>query len=203
MGSSPGTGQRNRTLPAWALGLFGLALVVATFVLEPPDATGAAAVVTGSVIVVLALLLPVLEGQVSVGPGGLQVVLKRLEDAARQGQAAGLDDEEQRLLVGDVFFEEGRRALSSPAAPEWSSHIDELIREIQDTRALEVEDVPDEALATVRSEAANPDLAVVEAQRRVGRGAPRWHLKMTDESWWVVSHTRHGWNARPLEPPTG
>lgn len=60
-------------------------------------------------------------------------------------------------------------------------------------------EVPAEALSTVAQAADLPHPPIVtHAQRRAGRGAPRWHL-WTDPGRWRVSNTRHGWNARRLD----
>lgn len=75
----------------------------------------------------------------------------------------------------------------------------QLERAVQTRMAPEVPDeVPEEAVEIVRASAGDPALGVLQATRRAGGGAPRWHLKMTDSSWWRVSHTVHGWNAARL-----
>jgi hypothetical protein len=203
----------------------GFALVAAALIFEPAAGVAAAMTVMGVAVGAVGILLPNLEGSLKVGPAGVEAVLRKVDERAVE---QGLDEDDRALVVGDAYrlldeLWEASGTWSPSPIRSWlrpgrvhqgdhgdpvenvdgSALADRIIRQITDTEEIPVGGVPNEAIETVRQTSGNGTLQLVEAQRRSGRGAPRWHLRMNDGSWWRVSNTVHGWNASRLEAEVG
>jgi hypothetical protein len=204
----------------------GVVLVVVALFASSADAVATAMVVMGAAMMIVGVLLPNLEGTLKIGPGGLEAVLR---DVDRRAREEGLDEDDRALALGDAYriidevVQAGRRTatrqstdeltdLTSTASSGGSLQLhtsagqaglaDRIVRQITDTEPVALETVPREAIEAVQRAADNPELEAREAQRRSGRGAPRWHLRMGDGRWWRVSNTVHGWGASPLNVGT-
>jgi hypothetical protein len=201
-----------------ALVLVGAALVgLGSFAVEK-EAVGTGLVVIGAAAMVLAVLLPRSHGQLKLGPGGLEVYLSEVE---RLSEERGLDAELRAEAVTAAFYKllasrETRHSDLNPTnvlihdalrhlgsgqsetqTPE--EFADEVVEDVSAMVDVPVEEVPDEAIEAVRVAAeTNEPPTVAEAQRRPGRGAPRWSL-WTNLGRWRVSNTRHGWNTRRID----
>lgn len=200
-----------------ALLLLGVALITGALATKPPDATGTALVVMGAAMLIVGCLLPNLEGTLKVGPSGVEAVLRKVNERAIE---RGLDPDDRALAVGEAYQEvlqllqeldllrdgarpaKGSSPISDdPAALDQArsdSFADRIIREFTDMEPVNPAAVPEDAADAVRSTSGHPELTIEEAERRPGRGAPRWHLLMSDDSRWRVSNTVHGWKATPF-----
>lgn len=195
--------------------LVGVALVPGIVV---PVATALA--VMGAAMIIVGCLLPNIEGTLKVGPGGVEAVLRAVEQRAVE---KGLDEDDRASALGDAF--QLLRAAAELAPPSWPADLGKLqaggvsggsltlaaptgtddfaeriLKPYTEMEPVDAESVPQEAIDAVRAAASDDNtLNLVSAARRMGRGAPRWHLHMNDGSDWRVSNTVHGWNATPLQ----
>lgn len=193
-----------------ALLLVGAALVgVGGFAVESA-AVATAMVSIGAVAMVLAVLLPRSQGQLKLGPGGLEVVLTAVE---QRSEERGLEPELRAEAIAMVLESLGGRGrlhgdlrsenILLPGSSVTTLNFDDLVEQaVEDVSAMvdiSPQEVPAEALQAVQDVAELSGSPVVEyAQRRAGRGAPRWHL-WTNVGRWRISNTRHGWSARKLD----
>lgn len=192
--------------------LVGAALVGIGVLVTDAEAVATAMVSIGALAMVLAVLLPRMEGSFKVGPGGLEGALAAVEE---ESEGRNLEPEQRAEAVARVLQNlsvgaRGHQGMDlerflGPARPAATTlDIDALaVKAVEDVTAMvEVspEDVPTEALRVIK-DAADLDQAPVvnHARRRPGAGAPRWQL-WTDAGEWQVSNTRHGWSSRRLDP---
>lgn len=193
-----------------ALLLVGILLVGAGAFVVESTAVATAVATIGAAAMVLAILLPRSEGRMKLGPSGLEVVLAKVE---QKSEERGLEPElraeavvavleslhDQAQVHGDLQPENILVSHGAVMNLNFDELIDQAVEDVVAMVDVSPEDVPPAALRAIQTAVDLPDVSHVRrAQRRSGRGAPRWEI-WTDVGKWRVSNTRHGWNARRLD----
>lgn len=158
---------------------------------------------------VLGVLLPRIEGSVKLGPGGLEFFLQAV---AMRSEEARLDEEEQqealqaalqRWSVASLKDSTEGRQKPFVVTYNWDRWLeqnleqlaDDVVHDVAAMHPIAIDDVPEEALEAICKTAGLPENPTpLSAERRGGRGAPRWRIN-TDAGVWRVSNTKYGWTA--------
>jgi hypothetical protein len=96
--------ERQNLAAPWLLIVAGVLLVIAGFKYRSASDVAAPAVVIGAAIVVLGVLLPRLEGVVQIGPNGLQVGIRRIEDLVKRDDVVPASKQDDLNDIARIDF---------------------------------------------------------------------------------------------------